>query len=360
MLKKEKGDKTIRQPLKLKKMLIKKLKLNNFKCFRETNIDFGKITLLTGANSSGKSSFIDALLAIMQTEEFPKHFSPNGKYKNLGGFKDISFQQNSKFIDINVQFIGANELQTKWQKAKKIALPELKKLGGTEKEFINNVDKKFNFIDSYREQPYDKYYQSVAKSKIETNGNGYTQQIFAWESYNKLKLESLINNLKKLKLVHSIKTEKRDDGTFKIIVKVHKNSIAVPLTSVGYGVSKILPLLVADLQLENHSLLAMSEPEIDLHPSVQADFAEYLVSQTKKNQKQYIVETHSEYIINRLRLLISKGEIKEDEIKVYFFENNGIETKTYSVQLKKNGQIVGAPDSFFETYETDVLSIALQ
>ena len=54
------------------------------------------------------------------------------------------------------------------------------------------------------------------------------------------------------------------------------------------------------------------------------------------------------------------GELKEEDVKVYFFENNGIETKTYKLQFKKTGEIVGAPDSFFETYEDDVLNIALQ
>ncbi len=145
----------------------------------------------------------------------------------------------------------------------------------------------------------------------------------------------------------------------------------MPLTDVGFGVSKILPILVADLQLDSEtsffynqkidkrSLLVLSEPEIDLHPSVQADFADYLVKQTKENQKQYIVETHSEYIINRLRLLIARGTLKEEDVKLYFFENDGIESKTFPVKLHKDGQITNAPDSFFETYTIDIMEIAL-
>ena len=399
--------------IKHKRKMIEKIKLNNFKCFKETKLEFGKITLLTGANSSGKSSLIDAILSVMQTYNFPLSLDINGKYKEIGGFNQVLHNQIGDFIDIEIDFTNINrtndvwKIKTKWQKAVNSARPALNSLNSLfienenkidleisqindfnyelksqnfennytypkdtktdilEKSLLGNKDfpivllnKNFNYIDSFREEPKGQYKQASAKEKIASNGNGYTQQIAEWEETDIRKLGELTNILKKLKLVHSIKTEKRDDGTFKILIKVHKNSNFATLTNVGYGVSKILPLLVADLQLENHSLLAMSEPEIDLHPSVQADFAEYLAKQTKNN-KQYLVETHSEYIINRLRLLISKGELKEEDVKVYFFENNGIETTTHSVKLKKNGQISGAPDSFFETYEVDTINIAL-
>ncbi|WP_338876551.1 AAA family ATPase [Spirosoma sp. SC4-14] len=61
-------------------MLINSLGLKNFKCFEELNVTFAPITLLTGANSSGKSSLINAILAVLQTEQFPLYLSPNGKF----------------------------------------------------------------------------------------------------------------------------------------------------------------------------------------------------------------------------------------------------------------------------------------
>lgn len=394
-------------------MKIQKIQLKNFKCFKTTEINFGKITLLTGANSSGKSSLIDSLLAVFQTVQFPVALSPNGKYKNIGGFENISHNGVSPVIEIALDFAGiyrqndAWKIATRWQKSQRSALPVLERLNSeyaenaekisleiqkeddyklqsgnftgnygsftemetdiTEKGFLGNndfpipwLDKSFNYIHSYREEPQRQYYQAVAGSKTDPTGKGYTQQIAQWEEIEKQKIGELTQALKKLKLLHSIKTEKRDDGTFKVLVKVHQNSIFVPLTDVGFGVSKLLPVIVADLQLGKNSLLALSEPEIDLHPSVQADFADYLTAQCFKNSKQYIIETHSEYLLNRLRLLISQGKLTEDEVKVYYFENNGEETKTYPVKFHKDGQITGAPDGFFETYETDVLNIALQ
>ena len=82
-------------------MFINKLGLKNFKCFKEVEVEFSKITLLTGENSSGKSSLIYGLLAPFQSEGFPLYLFPNGKYVNMGDFEEISFK-NSKNNQIGI------------------------------------------------------------------------------------------------------------------------------------------------------------------------------------------------------------------------------------------------------------------
>ena len=80
-------------------MKIEQLTVENFKCFkREQTFDFSRLTILTGANSSGKSSVIYAILMALQSEGFPNSLSTNGHYVNLGDFKDISFGHNSANI----------------------------------------------------------------------------------------------------------------------------------------------------------------------------------------------------------------------------------------------------------------------
>ena len=61
-------------------MDVRKIRLRNFKCFQNVEIDCAKITLLTGANSSGKSSLLDSLLGAVQSARFPLFYSPNGDY----------------------------------------------------------------------------------------------------------------------------------------------------------------------------------------------------------------------------------------------------------------------------------------
>ncbi len=395
-------------------MKISELKIENFKSFKKAEIDFGNITLLTGANSSGKSSLISVLLSIFQTEQFPFYLSPNGNLVNLGNYRNMVYgyeiSQNIK-IDIKIEHENYDLLNfsTQWENNPVNGLPTLDDSEfisendnfsirknnakfilnrfsssheyNTIDEVITKINEKtfilviggaafiaeidlikefpFNYIHSFRTPPQRNYLQVPKAGKITPTGAGFENQIIEWEEMKSPKLTELISILEKIGLLADIKTNKMGNGMFDILVKTKKNGVSSSLTDVGYGVSKLLPIIVADLQLPDDSLLIISEPEIDLHPSVQANFANYLFEQTKKG-KRYIVETHSEYIINRLRLLIAKKELAEEDVKTYYFSNDGRDTTTYPIHFKKEGNIEDAPPEFFNTYEMDVLDIAMQ
>ena len=111
-------------------MQLKSLTIGNFKCFKEEKtFDLERITLLTGANSSGKSSLIYAILGAMQSESFPLNFSPNGKYVNMGDFESIVYG-NEKDKDIVMGFVfGVDDkealeykLKTSWLLKQKLPL----------------------------------------------------------------------------------------------------------------------------------------------------------------------------------------------------------------------------------------------
>ncbi len=79
-------------------MKIDQLRIRNFKIFRKADIDFRPLTILTGANSSGKSTVLTAITSILQspTNLFPFKYTPNGKMCQLGGYKDIVFGHNTR------------------------------------------------------------------------------------------------------------------------------------------------------------------------------------------------------------------------------------------------------------------------
>ena len=120
-----------------------------------------------------------------------------------------------------------------------------------------------------------------------------------------------------------------------------------------------LPIIVADLQLGKKSTLFIAQPEIHLHPKIQAQFADYIIKQIKESDKRYMIETHSEYLINRIRLAITEEKMNESQVRTYYIENNGQKTKKYNLEFLKNGQIKGAPKGFFDTYMLDVMNIAI-
>ena len=175
-------------------------------------------------------------------------------------------------------------------------------------------------------------------------------------------LEAYIaQKLEQLGLIHGFKLvqSQEDSNYYRVRLQLTSESPEVYLTDVGFGISQFIPIIVADLQLGDESLLVVSQPETHLHPSIQAEFADYLVRQIKHTKKRYIIETHSEYIINRLRLALSKNEVQEEDIAAYYLQNSGKGTETFRLGLHKNGQITNAPEDFFKTYMMDVMNIAL-
>ncbi|MGK7933214.1 MAG: AAA family ATPase [Microcystaceae cyanobacterium] len=362
-------------------MFIHRLGLKNFKCFKEVEVSFGKITLLTGENSSGKSSLIYGLLAPFQSEGFPLYLFPNGKYVNMGDFEEMSFKnKKDNIIEINIDFAQNNisnnyryELSTQWILDKINHLPTLYYLSFLDEDekleinfdrnsyicnvyryddsdfdrtsvslvkdirinSLDDIDPKFvhetqeikkisyfpaifkevydnleftadlNFIGSYRLYPERTYYQKPKASRqVSQSGEGFIDQILEWEEKGYEEFDELISSLKDLKLLYDIKPDKLRGGRFDLRVKVKENSNWASLADVGFGVSQLLPILVADLQLFDDPTLIIAQPEIHLHPSIQAELGTYFVNQVNKLNKQYIVETHSEYLINRLRLCI--------------------------------------------------------
>ena len=342
-------------------MLINSLSLKNFKCFEELDVKFAPITLLTGANSSGKSSLINAILAVMQTEQFPFYLSPNGKYVNMGSFEEMVYRNSAKtrfdiFIEINND---DKAFDTIWYPNSRNGLPE----NGYDLDpsFIpEDLETNFNYIGSFRQPPVRTYYQTPkAQSKINPDGAGYIDQIIEWEETNQEKLNELINIMQQIELFTEIQSNKLKGGRFDLIVKTHSNASFASLTDVGFGISQFLPIIVADLQLSDESCLAVSQPEIHLHPKIQATFGNYLANQIKQTEKQYIIETHSEYLLNRIRLLLVTGELKPEDVNVLYFENDGIKSTVHNIEFTTKGAVKGAPDGFFETYEMDVMDIAM-
>ncbi len=344
-------------------MQLKNLSLENFKCFRKLNMDLGKITLLTGANSSGKSSVISAILGMMQTQGFPLYFSPNGKYIDMGSFEDLSWNHekgNEIKIGLNIKaFSIEGGVETVWID-NQWNTPILKEMIPYNNILPDINFRHFNYLSSHR-QPTQRFRFQASKSEYDVNkyGENYDLQIVAWKENNPELLQILVKHLKKIQLFEKIMIKRKSGGTFELLVKNQAKSAYQNLYDVGTGVSHFLPIIVADLQLPQDSTLIVSDPELHLHPNVQANFGTYLVNQVRENNKNYLIETHSEYLLNRLRLEIVKGNIAPEEVKVYYLENNGIESTCFSIDLLKNGQVKGAPPAFFETYMKDHLAIAL-
>ena len=156
------------------------------------------------------------------------------------------------------------------------------------------------------------------------------------------------------------KVKSRDLGKLghELKVLLNGNSAEHDLTHVGVGVSQVLPILVTCLLADKDTTLIFEQPEIHLHPKVQALLADFFLSMALLG-KQCIVETHSEYLINRLRYrTASESEDKIiNNIKMYFVEKQQGCSKFREVILNKYGAILDWPDGFFDQSLTEAENI---
>jgi len=226
--------------------------------------------------------------------------------------------------------------------------------------FVEDFLEDLNFIGPFRLAPERTYYQKAkADEKVGMNGEGYIDQILEWEHQKAPQFKKLISILNDLELIDSLKTQQLKGGRFEVNVKTKSKGVWASLADVGFGISQFLPVIVADLQLPNNSTLLVAQPEIHLHPSIQASLADYFVNQIIETGNQYIIETHSEYLLNRFRLDIVKGKLDPADISVYYFEPSPKGSITYRIEFTKDGQIKNAPKGFFDTYMIDTMDIAL-
>ncbi len=275
-------------------------------------------------------------------------------FEGIHGFNGSVFQTGEwgNHIEINKTFSYVNDFLTA------VSHPDFIFKEAFSEQFDRSL---FNYIGSFRLSPQrSNLRQSKALDRVLKDGSGYLDQIIEWEDTNPEKFQELNDRLNELELLESVVSRKTNGGSaFDISVRTKKSSHNTNIADVGFGVSQFLPILVADLQLPAESCLAISQPEIHLHPKIQAQFGNYLSGQIRQNKKQYIIETHSEYLLNRIRLLLVQGELKPQDVNVYYFENDGIRSETHHIEFCTDGQIKGAPDGFFDTYGIDVLDIAM-
>ena len=138
------------------------------------------------------------------------------------------------------------------------------------------------------------------------------------------------------------------------------------ITDTGYGVSQILPILV---QILNPSIskdarrtprpiyFLLQQPEVHLHPKAQAEFSSLLAKLANKGAQSFIVETHSDYMIDRARIEIRNGNIRPEDVSLIYFEPKGNVVKVHNISFDKKANMTGVPSHYGEFFlkETDRL-----
>ena len=135
------------------------------------------------------------------------------------------------------------------------------------------------------------------------------------------------------------------------------------IVDVGYGVSQILPILVNSLDppirrgpLMEKPFFLLQQPEIHLHPRAQAELSS-LLAISSQLRLAFIIETHSDYMIDRARIEIRKGTIRPEDVSLIYLEPKRNVVKVHNIHFDKMGNMEGVPPHYREFFmkETDRL-----
>jgi predicted ATPase len=166
--------------------------------------------------------------------------------------------------------------------------------------------------------------------------------------------------VKFLDLLASVRVAERGKLGYELHVAIEGVDVDLDLTTVGVGVSQALPIIVLGLIAPPGSLLLFEQPELHLHPDVQANLGDFFLALSRTG-RQLIVETHSEYLVNRLRRRAAEDAESEipEEVRLFFFERDGARSSVQAGRIGPRGGMQGWPRGFFDTASREVEAIAM-
>lgn len=149
-----------------------------------------------------------------------------------------------------------------------------------------------------------------------------------------------------------------EGSPFQIHVRKHGESKDAPyrnLVDMGYGISQALPILTEMLRPDGPTMFLLQQPEVHLHPSAQAALGSLFCKMATAG-KQIIVETHSDHIIDRVRMDVRDGttDLSHDDVSILFFERRDSDVRIHSIGIDEHGEIYGAPRGYRQFFMDEV------
>lgn len=390
--------------------MLKKITVEHFKCFKKLHLPLAPLTLLSGANATGKSTILQALALLHQTtteSEWNRALNLNASTISLGAADDvidkITGQKEFKIGLLTEAVECVWTMRTEERSTLSVPIYQISwKEKEDWKENIFEIDKKnklirrlipielFNnsenakqlssiianltYISAERLGPREAYPMSTPDQHRNVGAHGERTAWFLHHFVNHRPLDRLI--LKDIPPTVQRQAEAwmknffpgtnleltRVKGANLILLGI-RTSNATNFhrpQNVGYGLSHILPIIAACLGARQNDLIMVENPEAHLHPSSQAAIGEFLARSVSAGM-QMIVETHSDHVLNGVRRAVKGGILSHEKVAIHFFaqrvEDVEAQAQVVSPMIDKNGSLDHWPSGFFDQYDKDLAAL---
>lgn len=370
--------------------MIKKVELRNFKCFERLELPLSNLNLLSGINSMGKSTVIQALLLLRQAYEkdsLKEGIYLNGEYTQIGTGLDLMYFNAGG--DIEIILTDETGQQYRWildyvsdsdfLKIKN-EKPDVKDKVILEK--LNLLNQDFEYIMAERFGPRKSYEKSFYDIEVKNHVGKYGEHVVYYlekHAGDSVGTDTVVlDGRKTLKQqtecwMNTISlgiqfdfTDVQTADTISLKVRQTENAAQMGTimdykpVNVGFGISYSLPIIVALLKAKSDDLVILENPEAHLHPQGQRKVGE-LIARAAQGGVQVIVETHSDHILNGIRLAVKQRVLDKEKVKLCYFctkVEKGVTIHTFEEpKLDDNGRLDFWPEGFFDEWDNTLLEL---
>lgn len=391
--------------------MISKIHIQNFKSLENVTLECSNLNVLTGLNGMGKSSVIQALLLLRQSYERGllenEGLSLNGDLTSIGSGKEalyefsktdeinfnLEFNDNEEFNDLNWYFSyqlnnpDTGDLNYAGSDFLPFSYSEVKDENGTMS--VSEVPKdlhKYNFFkrntfnylnaDRWVQNEYDiSDFHVIRSNNLGVHGQYTTHFLNQFQSkpiHTSLLFPDVEANelliqvsawLGEISPGTKVSTDRiSGSNSVKLRYSFEANGVATFETSplnVGFGITYVLPVLVALLSSKSGDIIIIENPESHIHPKGQSAIGK-LMCKVAELGVQIFVETHSDHVLNGIRVAVKKGVSNSNVKLFYFFRGNQkdkILSEFNSPNLDQDGRIDVWPENFFDEWDNNLMDL---
>ncbi|MGN0334378.1 MAG: DUF3696 domain-containing protein [Lachnospiraceae bacterium] len=362
--------------------MIREISLNNFKCFDTLKLPMKNVNVLTGINGMGKSTVIQSLLLLRQSyqkDASMKGLYLNGTYIRLGNGQDVLYEK----ADQESIGIGFSEEDTDYYLRygylpESDYLPVIEKKGKAEATGI--FGKRFSYLSAYRIEPLDLYHiinEEELKEREFGNNGEFAIQFLSMYGEEQVrnpkvviedKLGTSLANQTRVWMDRispgvspkvTVNTQLRHSEVRYEYIEGRNKTNSYKSVNVGFGITYVLPIVVALLSAEKGDLIIIENPEAHIHPGGQRKLGE-LIAAAGAGGVQVIVETHSDHILNGIRLAVKRGCVEPQTVNLMFFNKSAENDYRHEVifpQMDCYGRLDQWPEGFFDEWDNALLEL---
>lgn len=372
--------------------MISSIELELFKCFELLKLPVSPLTLLSGTNASGKSTVLQALVLLHQTildHEWSTRLQLNGSEIQLGTVTDVVDKVHGR-REFKIGLVY-DEMAVKWvfgyegdkqamsaevasvtvngkQENRPAKLRHLFPGKSHDGNFLAARLLRLSYLTAERVGPRDNYRLQDPSATQVVGPRGENAVGLLYQQRDEPVLKSLVVEDAASTLLPQVQARMAQffpGASLKVDPVPQANMVTLGITNsgeagfhrpmnVGFGLTQVLPIIVAALAADENDLLLIENPEVHLHPAGQALMGEFL-AEVANGGVQVLVESHSDHVLNGIRRAVKKKTIAHSDVSLHFFNPRGGEAaQVTSPTIGPDGNIDHWPEGFFDQFDKDL------